>query len=106
MVQACDEVTMYSIEVTENAKEDLSYYSASERKTIVTEIRTQLSSEPSIETRNRKQLRENPIAAWELRVGRYRIFYEVDESSLTVTLISVGHKIHNTLLIRGKKVIL
>jgi hypothetical protein len=30
------------------------------------------------ETRNRKPLRDNPLADWELRVGRFRVFYEVD----------------------------
>lgn len=94
----------YTIDVTDEAKEDLSYYTAFERKTIVMEIRAQLAHQPLIETKNRKQLRDNPIATWELRVGMYRVFYEVDVSGQTVSIISVGHKTHNTLWIRGQEV--
>jgi mRNA-degrading endonuclease RelE of RelBE toxin-antitoxin system len=99
-------MSAYSIEVTQDAREDLSYYSAAERKTIAAAIRQQLTVEPLTETRNRKRLRDNPIAALELRIDRHRVFYEVDEAALTVTIVSVGHKIHNTLYIRGKEVTL
>jgi hypothetical protein len=54
---------MYFIDVTEDAKEDLSYYTTVERKKITMEVRTQLTYQPSVETRNRKQLRDNPIAS-------------------------------------------
>jgi mRNA-degrading endonuclease RelE of RelBE toxin-antitoxin system len=94
----------YRIEVTEEAKDDLSYYTASERKLIVAEIRGQLTHQPHVETKNRKPLRDNPIAPWELRVGKYRVFYEVEETTSTVSVVSVGHKEHNVLLIRGKEV--
>ncbi len=94
----------YFIEVTEEAKEDLSHYTAFEQKTITVEIRAQLTYQPLFETQNRKQLRDNPIATWELRIGIYRVFYEADESASTVTIISVGHKVHNMLYIRGKEV--
>ena len=56
-------------------------YTAFERKLIVLEIREQLAHQPNAETKNRKPLRENPIASWELRVGKHRIFYEVDETA-------------------------
>jgi mRNA interferase RelE/StbE len=57
-----------------------------------------------VETKNRKPLRDNPIASWELRAGKHRIFYEAEETARKVTIVSVGHKEHNTLLIRGKEV--
>lgn len=94
----------YRIEVTENAKDDLSIYTVFERKTITFAIREQLMQQPSVETRKRKKLRDSPVAAWELRAERYRIFYEVDEPTRKVTIIAVGHKEHNTLYIRGKEV--
>jgi mRNA-degrading endonuclease RelE of RelBE toxin-antitoxin system len=94
----------YRIEVSEEAKGDLFYYTAFERKIIVSEIRKQLTHQPHIETKNRKPLRDNPIASWELRVGKYRVFYEVDDPVSTVSVVSVGHKEHNVLLIRGKEV--
>jgi mRNA-degrading endonuclease RelE of RelBE toxin-antitoxin system len=94
----------YEIEVSEAAKIDLSYYSAFERKIITSEIRAQLADQPMVETKNRKPLRDNPLASWELRVGRYRVFYEVAETVRIVAILAVGHKEHNVLLIRGKEV--
>lgn len=75
-----------------------------ERKIIVSDIRDQLIDQPDLETKNRKLLRENPIATWELRVGKYRVFYEVDRTAQVVSIVSIGHKEHNVLLIRGKEV--
>jgi mRNA-degrading endonuclease RelE of RelBE toxin-antitoxin system len=97
-------MSKYYIEVTEEAKADLYQYSASERKIIIGDVRVQLGEQPLIETKNRKKIRENPLAPWELRVRKYRIFYQVDEASQSVTIIAIGHKEHNSLLIRGKEV--
>ena len=94
----------YTIEVTEEGKADLSHYPAFERKIIASEARGQLSDQPLVETKNRKALRHNPIARWELRIGKFRIFYEVDETGRTVTIVAVGHKEHNALFIRGTEV--
>ncbi|MGH9959219.1 MAG: type II toxin-antitoxin system RelE family toxin [Pyrinomonadaceae bacterium] len=90
--------------MTEEARTDLLWYTAFERKLIVSDVRKQLENEPNVETKNRKPLRENPIASWELRVGKHRIFYEVDETARTVGIVSVGHKEHNVLWVRGKEV--
>ncbi len=54
-----------------------------------------------METKNRKALRHNPIAQSELRIGKFRIFYEADETDRTVTIVAAGHKEHNALFIRG-----
>jgi mRNA-degrading endonuclease RelE of RelBE toxin-antitoxin system len=94
----------YNIEVTEEGKADLNYYTVAERKIVVTQIRVQLEDQPSMETRNRKKLRDNPIAAWELRNGKFRIFYEVDDATRLVTIVVVGHKEHNVLYVRGTEV--
>jgi len=97
-------MTSYQIEVTQEARDDLSYYTAFKRKIIVSGIREQLTHHPHVETKNRKPLRDNPLASWELRVGKYRVFYEVNDTVSTVSVVSVGHKEHNVLLIRGKEV--
>jgi mRNA interferase RelE/StbE len=96
----------YRIEFTEEGKADLGYYTAFERKIITSQIRAQLMYEPSVETKNRKSLRENPVASWELRAGKFRVFYEVNEPLHVVVIVSVGHKDHGTLLIQGKEVTL
>jgi hypothetical protein len=51
----------YTIEFTEDAKLDLSFLTAFERKIIVSRTKEQLCYEPLKETKNRKQLRDNPI---------------------------------------------
>jgi mRNA-degrading endonuclease RelE of RelBE toxin-antitoxin system len=71
---------------------------------MVAAMRAQLSDSPAVETRNRKRLRDNPIARWELRSGHYQIFYEIDETAWQVTIVVVGHKDHNRLFIRGEEV--
>jgi hypothetical protein len=46
---------------------------------------------------------DNPAAPWELRIGDFRVFYEI-ENDTTVKIVSIGHKEHNDLFIRGKRV--
>ena len=92
----------YALDFTEEALEDLTYYRAYERKTIVEAVREQLTHQPAVETKQRKYMRDNPIAQWELRVGKYRVFYEIAPTRPIVSLISIGHKEHNVLYIRGK----
>lgn len=94
----------FSIDLSDSAKEDLQHYTAAERKTIASSLRVQLTDQPDVETANRKRLRENPVATWELRIGRFRAFYEVDPTANRVTVVAVGHKEHNVLKIRGKVV--
>lgn len=94
----------YILDITEDANEDLSYYRAFERKVIVDEIVAQLVDQPDAETHSRKILRDNPIARLELKVGKFRVFYEIDPDEKLVTVVSIGHKQHNVLYIRGKVV--
>jgi hypothetical protein len=64
----------FAIEFTEGGRNDLRYFSARERHTIVAKVKEQLRREPQKETRNRKKLRQNPLAPWELRVGKFGSF--------------------------------
>ena len=94
----------YRIELAEKAKADLFYYTGFERKIVTVGIRTQLTHLPLVESRSRKKLRDNPIATWEMRAGKYRVFYEVDEASRKVEVVAIGHKEHNILFVRGEEV--
>lgn len=86
-----------------SADEDLDYYQAQEQRIILGGIRTFLRADADVKSRRRKQLRYNPFAPWELRIGDYRVFYEVKPEGL-VRVLAVGHKIHNDLFIRGERV--
>ncbi|NUO79629.1 type II toxin-antitoxin system RelE/ParE family toxin [candidate division KSB1 bacterium] len=94
----------FNITIADSAFDDLAWLKKFERVTILEAIDTQLSHEPAKETRHRKQLRETTFSRWELRVGKYRAFYNVDEDRKTVDITAIGYKEHNTLFIRGKEV--
>ena len=70
---------------------------------ILAAVETQLSREPMVETRNRKRLRPNPLAPWELRIGDFRVFYDVEQSGV-VTVLAIGTKRGNRLRIEGVEI--
>jgi hypothetical protein len=75
------------------------------RWVVLNAIKVQLQHEPFRETRNRKRLRPNPLAPWELRVGTVRIFYEADaETADLVNVLAIGVKKGNWLLIDDKEI--
>jgi len=39
----------------------------------------QLADQPMTETRNRKRMRPNPLAPWELRIGDLRVYYDIQD---------------------------
>lgn len=69
---------MYEIEFTPEAIEDLKSFRKFEQQIIISNIETQLKHEPTVETQNRFQMRPNDVAEWELRIGKYRVFYKVE----------------------------
>lgn len=63
----------------------------------------QLAHHPTIETRNRKPMRPNPVAPWELRIGKLRVYYDVEEDPEPVVFIrAVGIKERNRVCIGGE----
>jgi len=76
---------------------------ARQRAIVFDEVEEQLADEPKTETRNRKEMRPNPIASWELRIGHLRVYYDVTEEPQTVTVVAVGIKRGNRLFIGGEE---
>ena len=97
---------MFELEITDAALDDLRYFGKYEQKRILDEIEKQLCAEPLTRTRNRKPLRPNDLSEWELRVDRYRVFYDANVEAGTVKIKAIGWKEHNRLLIRGKGFVL
>ncbi|MGH8577474.1 MAG: type II toxin-antitoxin system RelE/ParE family toxin [Gammaproteobacteria bacterium] len=60
--------------------------------------------QPAIETRNRKRLRPNQLAEWELRIDRFRVFYDVDEPTQRTKIVAVGYKRRSRLYLRGEEI--
>ena len=94
---------MYEIEYTPEARDDLNSFRKFEQKYILDEIDTQLQYEPSVETRNRKKLRPNNVAEWELRIDRFRVFYDVHEGMSIVKIGAIGYKQGSKLFIHGQE---
>ena len=67
----------YRIEFAQSVREQLRAFTARQRTTVLEAIEEQLSHQPLVETKQRKPLRPNPLAPWELRVGNFRVFYEM-----------------------------
>ena len=94
----------FRIELAESALDDLRWFKRYERALILDAVDQQLLHAPMVESRNRKKLRENILSRWELRVDKYRVFYNVNENDGIVDITAVGYKEHNQLFIRGKEV--
>lgn len=97
---------MFHILFSPSASDDIGWFSRRERRTVFDQTEEQLRHQPATETRNRKRLRPNQVAEWELRIGEYRVFYDVETESDTVEVKMVGRREHNRLLVRGKEYVL
>ncbi|HHT9144750.1 MAG: type II toxin-antitoxin system RelE/ParE family toxin [Candidatus Brocadiaceae bacterium] len=96
-------MVMFRIEFTPEAIEDMRLFRKTDRKRIINEIEKQLKHQPIEETRNRKRLRPNELAEWELRIDKFRVFYDIDETVEFVKIETVGFKRGSILYIRGKE---
>ncbi len=96
-------VSSFDIQFTESAKADLRYFPAHDRRIILESIRRYLQVDAGWESKRRKRIRTHEIAAWELRLGKHRVFYNI-EAETTIKIIAIGFKEHNELFIKGEKV--
>ena len=94
---------MYDIEYTQEALVDLKSLQKSEQREILDAIVVQLRYEPTVQTRNRKILRPNAVADWELRIGTFRVLYNVDEEVVVVEIQRIGKKERNIYYFRGQQ---
>lgn len=94
----------YEIRFSASAEEHFAQLTARERSIVVDALRRQLVHAPMRETRNRKPLRPNPLAPWELRAGALRVFYEVvGEETEIVNVLAIGVKRGNRLFVAGQE---
>jgi mRNA-degrading endonuclease RelE of RelBE toxin-antitoxin system len=93
----------FEVRLVHSADGDLDAYTVREQRILLDAISEFLEIDADVPTRRRKQLRSNPLAPWELRIGNFRLFYEIT-SEKVVRVLAVGHKVHNELYIRGRRV--
>jgi len=94
---------MFEIRYTPEAVEDLSRYNRRDRRRIMDQIDVCLQHEPKRDTRNNKILRPNQLAERELRIDRFRVFYDLDEGKAVVKIEAIGYKRGNRLYVRGEE---
>jgi mRNA-degrading endonuclease RelE of RelBE toxin-antitoxin system len=90
--------------MADETEEHLRTLSSRQQRTVLVGIEKQLTHEPSVVTRNRKLMRPNPLASWELRIGNLRVYYDVEEEERIVYILAIGLKDRNQVRI-GKEVI-
>ncbi len=94
----------YRIDYSPDAEDHLRELTASQRALVLDGVDEQLTYQPTVETRNRKIMRPNPLAPWELRIGQLRVYYDVEEEpDPVVVILAVGIKVRNRVWI-GKEV--
>jgi mRNA-degrading endonuclease RelE of RelBE toxin-antitoxin system len=88
----------FRIRLWPQAEAELNALRAYDRRTIAEQMRQQLTNEPATPSRHRKLLGTVEASfdyrppLWELRVGEFRVFYDVDAAEMMVNIRAVRHK--------------
>jgi len=96
-------IQVLQIEFIPEAVDDLRSFRKHDQQRIIAVIESQLPYQASEPSRNRKRLRPNELAEWELRVGDFRVFYDVDEAAGVVRIVAIGYKEGNKLFVHGEE---
>ena len=94
---------MFSIQYAKGVGNDLAGVRAFDRRQIYDRIEDQLTHQPTSESRNKKILIGlippwvHVAPTWELRIGEFRVFYDVNETDCRVTVRAIRQKpLHRT----------
>ena len=91
----------YRVSITAEAESQLDALRSHERRTVEAAIESRLQNDPVTPTRSIKRLRPNPFAQFEMRVGDFRVLYNVEANE--VVLLLVGRKVGNKLIVKGQE---
>lgn len=94
----------YRIILPPTARSHLRSLTARQEAIVLDAIAQQLEHEPTRQTRNRKRLRPNPLANWELRVGNLRVYYRVaTDPEPEVVVVAIAVKVGNRAWVGGEE---
>ena len=94
----------WTVILKDSVIDDLRWFGKKDGRLLLTEAEQHLSSDPQLESRNMKTLRPNPVSERELRLfGKYRVLFNLDEQAEKVTIILVGEKRGNSLIVQGEE---
>jgi len=77
----------YAIEITRSAQKQLSKIERQEQKRIIENIRN-LAENPRPQSCKKLSGR----SAWRIRIGAYRVIYEIYDDHLLVLVLTIGHR--------------
>lgn len=94
----------WAVALKESVIDDLRALGRREGRAVLLAAVQRLATDPLAETRNLKTLRPNPVAQRELRLfGRYRVLFAVEPTEHVVTIVLVGEKRGESLLVQGER---
>jgi mRNA-degrading endonuclease RelE of RelBE toxin-antitoxin system len=94
----------WTVVLKESVIDDLRWFGRKDGRLLLSAAEELLAADPTTETRNMKTLRPNPVAQRELRLfGKYRVLFNVDAGARVVTILLVGEKRGETLIVRGEE---
>jgi mRNA-degrading endonuclease RelE of RelBE toxin-antitoxin system len=94
----------WKVALKESVLDDLRWFGKKDGRLLLREAEARLSTEPLADTNNMKTLRPNPVGQRELRLaGKYRVLFNVDAEAEEVTIVLVGEKRGESLLVQGEE---
>lgn len=94
----------YQIAFSQVSLAHLRLLKVNEQKIVLDKIEQKLKYQPNLPSRNRKQMRPNPLAIWELRIGIFRVYYDIDKQDNIVDIRAIGIKQGNQVFIGGNPI--
>jgi mRNA interferase RelE/StbE len=79
----------YKLLYARSVKKDIKNIDIARLKTIKKEIE-KLIDFPYV--KNIKRLTHHPVSDYRLRVGDYRVLFDVDSSDMTINILKIGHR--------------
>jgi hypothetical protein len=93
----------YRLSFSRQSTDHLRGFNARDQRVLLDAILNQLSHQPGVATRNRKLLRQNPLATWELRVGHFHVYFDISEGTDPIVEIqAIGVKDRNVVTVGGE----
>jgi|SRR5712692_9964154 len=94
----------WTVTLKESVIQDLRWFGRKDGRLLLNTAVERLTANPLAETRHLKTLRPNPVAQRELRLfGKYRVLFNVDPTAEVVTIVLVGEKQGESLLVQGEE---
>lgn len=83
----------YEIIITSVAEDEIGLLSTFDRATLLDAIESHLTHQPATESRSRiKKLVQPAISQYRLRVGEFRVYYDVVEDDSRIVVLHVWEK--------------